>query len=58
MGHENHGTAMVLIQTKQQVDDKIPGGTIQIARRFIGQKEWRSRSKRSGHGDSLLFPTG
>lgn len=57
VGGDKGGTAFFAHQPQEFVEDPVGGGLVQIARRLIGQHQFRTIGKGTGHGDSLLLAT-
>src|SRR5271170_2533657 len=58
MRHEHHRRAAAGLELEQKLDDRLPGGFIEIAGRLVGDEDGRTGRKRAGEGDALLFAAG
>ena len=55
MRHQHQGSAKLLVQLKQQINDMGTGAGIQVPGRFVSQQEQRITSQGSGNGGALLL---
>jgi hypothetical protein len=55
VGDQHQGRAALARRFKQELDDLLAGGAVEISGRLIGQQNARAHGGRAGHGDTLLL---
>ena len=53
----NHSPT-TLVKLREQLQNAVATGRIQVARRLICENQWRIVDQRPGDGDTLLLTTG
>lgn len=57
MGHKNQRCAMSAAEVEEKLDDRRPGGAVEVAGRFIGKHDVRAGRGGARKCNALLFAT-